>query len=282
MDRRGVRRAEAGIGLIELMIAMSLSAILVTVIYNTFFRTQRAASDVMGKVEGRQGARAAVQLMERDLRMAGSGWGRMPVHGVQSNATLTLRGLNAGYVSAGNDSVSALGGWSTATTLRSSMTSQTAAIPCVSTAGFAAGDLVVVTDNNKAHLFQVTAVTASPANLTCASTSPYNQGTRAAWLGGYASGSRVFQVGWVTYRYDSTSYLRPSLVRHEFGKSPMIVAYDVASFEVSYRMADGTTTRNPLNLPMIEQVVPLLRPRNASGKAAHADSVWAAVRPRTF
>lgn len=278
------RTAEAGIGLIELMIALSLGTILLAVVYNSYFRTQRAAQGVMGKVESRQGARGAMQLIERDLRMAGSGWGRMQVDGVFSNTPLALHGLNPGYTSAtGQDSVSSLGAWDVSTTLSSTLNTQALVISCASVTGFASGDLVVVTNGASAHLFQVTGISSN--QLQHATTSNYNVGTRSNWpVGGYPAGStsRVFKVGWVTYRYDASSYQKPSIVRQEVGKTPMLVAYDVESFRAWYRMADGTTTRNPVNFPMIEQVVPVLRMTNTSGVAAQADSVWAAIRPRTY
>lgn len=278
------RRGEAGIGIVELMIALTLTTLLLTAIYGTFFRTRRAADQVMGKVEWRQGARAAVQLIERDLRMAGSGWGRMQVNGVYNSAALTLRGINPGYGgTAGNDSITALGGWDVSTTLRSAMSSQTAAIPCNSTTGFVNGDLAVVTNGSSAHLFQVTGVSTSPADLTHGSSSLYNVGTLAGWpAGGYATGTRVFKAGWVTYRHDATTFARPSLVRQAFGKTPALIAFDIESFRIWYRMDDGTETRNPVNLPMIEQVAPVLRTSNASGSPQLADSIWAAIRPRTF
>jgi type IV pilus assembly protein PilW len=283
IPRRTPPRADAGIGIIELMIALTISALILAAVYSTFFRTQRATTTVMGKVEGRQGARAAVQLIERDLRMAGSGWGRMQVDGVYSNSLLTLRGVNPGFGTGGQDSIYAIGGWDVNTTLRAPMITQALVIQCVSTAGFSANDLVVVTNGTSAHLFQVTSVPSSPSDLYHTTASPFNNGARNNWpVGGYAAGARVFKVGWVTYRVDSTSYARPSLVRQEFGRTPMLVAYDIETFRTWYRMADGTTTRNPINLPMIEEVVPVLRTRNVSGKASDADSIWAVIRPRTF
>ena len=279
------RRAQAGIGVIELMIALTLTSLLLAAIYNTFFRTQRAANAVMGQVEGRQNIRAALQLIERDMRMAGSGWGRMDVEGVSNNVTFARRGVNPGYGGSANpDSFSVIGGWDVNTTLRANMATQTSTINCQSTAGFSVGDLVVVTNGSVAHLFQATNVSAIPADITVGSTSPYNVGTRAAWPGGstgYAAGARVFKAGWVTYRVDSTSFVRPSLVRHEFGRTPSMVAYDISMFRVWYRMADGTQIRNAVNLPMIEQVVPVLRSHASTGGPA-SDSIYAAIRPRTF
>jgi hypothetical protein len=288
MIRHAPRTRESGIGLVELMITLTLTAAVLAFLYSSFFRTQHKASNVMRQVDARQGVRAAVQILERDLRMSGSGWGRIQVDGIHSGTPLVLRGLNPGYGSSGqSDSISVIGGWDVNTTLRDSMPNPSATIRCVSTAGFSVNDLVVVTNGASAHLFQVTGVQASPADLAHATSSPYNTtGTLANWPaggGGYGTGARVFKVGWITYRVDSTSYRRPAVVRQEFGKAAQLVALDVESFQIWYRMADGTSTRNPINLPMIDQVVPMVRTLTLQpGSAPVQDSIWAAIRPRTF
>jgi hypothetical protein len=280
------RRREAGMGLVELMITLTLTALVLAIIYGSFFRTQHKASSVMRQVDARQGVRAAVQILERDLRMAGSGWGRIDVDGIHSGTPLVLRGLNPGYGNAGlSDSISLIGGWDVNTTLRADMPTETSVIPCVSTQGINNNDLVVVTNGASAHLFQVTGVTTTPADIVHATSSPYNtSGTLDNWpAGGYGPGARVFKVGWVTYRVDSTSYRRPAVVRMEFGKTPQLVALDVESFQIWYRLSDGTSTRNPVNHSMIDQVVPMVRTLTPEpGSTAVKDSIWAAIRPRTF
>ena len=57
----------------------------------------------------------------------------------------------------------------------------------------------------------------------------------------------------------------------------------MAKFQVLYRMQDGTTTRSPANIKMVDEIVPIIWTSQAvPGRAALSDSVWAAVRPRTF
>jgi hypothetical protein len=87
----------------------------------------------------------------------------------------------------------------------------------------------------------------------------------------------------VTYKIDSTSFRRVALVRREFGATPQLVAYDVAGFQIRYRMQDGSTTRSPSDLDMVDEIVPVIWTRQTiPGRAARTDSVWAVVRPRTF
>jgi hypothetical protein len=273
--------AEPGFGLVELMITLTLTAVVLGAIYGAFFRTQRAAQGVMREVDARQGARSAVQLLERDIRMAGSGWGRLMVEGAYGGDTLSLQAVNPGP-GGDSDSLSVLGGWDIATTLRASMTDESTVIKCVSTSGFAVGDLVVVTNGESAHLFQVTSLSASPADLQHATSSTFNAagGHVGFPTGGYGIGSRVFKTGWVSYGVDSTTYIRPALVRREVGRASQLVAHDIEAFHVWYRLADGTETRAPANLTLLQQVVPVIHPRGTA--AGQADSAKAVIRPRTF
>jgi hypothetical protein len=279
---------DAGLGLIELIIALSVMALVMVAMFSTFFRSQSVAGNMTSAVNLRQGARGACQLLERELRMAGSGWGRIAVDRYRSGGTDSLFALNFGPGSTGGpDSVVILGGWTTATTLRAAMANAWSTIPVTSTTGFAVGDLVVVTNTQSAHMYQVTAVQASPALLTNASSSAYNPPsgqTLTNWpAGGYPIGAQVYRVSWVTYRMDSTTYRRPSLIRRDFGGSPQLVAFDVSNFQMRYRMQDGTVTRSPTDLDMVDEVVPVIWTRQSiRGRSAVTDSVWADVRPRTF
>jgi hypothetical protein len=48
-------------------------------------------------------------------------------------------------------------------------------------------------------------------------------------------------------------------------------------------MQDGTTTRSPEDIHMVDEIVPVVWTRQAvSGHETLVDSVWAVVRPRTF
>jgi prepilin-type N-terminal cleavage/methylation domain-containing protein len=285
--RSRARVPEAGFSLVEVMITLALTAVAMAAIYGAFFRTQRATQVVVAEVGARQGVRAAMQIIERDLRMAGSGWGRIQVDGAYAGSPLTLYGVNPGYGGASvtaTDSLSILGAWDAGTTLRAAMPTVNDAVQCVTTAGFGSGDLVVVSDGASAHLFEATSVQTSPADIAHATSSPFNQpGGHLGWPGsGYGSASRVFKVGWVSYRMDSTSYQRPSLVRWAVGQPPALVAYDVESFQVWYRLDDGTLTRNPTNLAMINQVIPVLYAAPQASASAGEDSARATVKPRAF
>jgi prepilin-type N-terminal cleavage/methylation domain-containing protein len=288
--RRILPARSGGFTLIELMIALTVLGVVLVAVFSTFFRSQKVGQIMSTSVNLRQGIRGANQLLERELRMAGSGWRRLAVDRYRSGGgTDSLFAINFGPGgSAQCDSVNILGGWTAATTLRAGMATPSSGLPVNSTTGFAVGDMVVVTDgNSSAHMFQVTAVQASPAFLTDASSSTYNPPTGvtlANWpSGGYVTGTQVYRASQVTYKMDSTTFRKPALTRREFGGTPQLVAYEVSKFQVLYRMQDGTTTRSPSDLDMVDEIVPIIwTSQRIPGRTAISDSVWAAVRPRTF
>jgi prepilin-type N-terminal cleavage/methylation domain-containing protein len=277
-------RAARGFSLIELIIVLLLVTLLLITMYASFFRTQRVATTVTRSVSARQGGRAAVQLLERDLRMAGSGWGRTSVQGAFGGQPLTLSAVNPGYGGAVGtcDSMSIVGATAAGTTLRSAMPTTSTTIYGQNTTGFANGDFVVITNNAGAHMFQATAVLTSPADLQHATTSSYNAaGGHLGWpVGGYGVGANVYRATWVSYRIDSLNYSKPSLVRREVGRASQLVAYNVSSFQVWYHMTDGSITRNPQNLLWIDEVVPVVKV--SDGTKVLPDSAWATIRPRAF
>ncbi len=279
-------RSSPGYGLVELIVTMTLMAVVLGAAFYAFFRCQDAARRMTSIVEARQNARAAVQLLERELRMAGSGWGRIPVNGSLNGAPLIEYAVAPGYGGPGaNDSLAVLGGWGVSTALRSPMPSSSAILQCVSVQGFTAGDFAVITNGAAAHLFQVTAAQSPPENLQHNPSSAYNvPGGHNDWpAGGYGADARVYRVTWVSYTVDTTSYRRPCLVRREQGLPPQVVASDVSAFEVWYRLQDGTLTRDPEDLSLIDKIRPVIQTRVSDPRRpALVDSAWAMVRPRTF
>jgi prepilin-type N-terminal cleavage/methylation domain-containing protein len=287
-DRQRWARAGRGYTLVELMVTMTILSVVLGAVYYAFFRAQSSARQTTRVVDARQGSRAALQLLEREVRMVGSGWGRIPIYGARNGAPMTLHAVEPGFTTAaGNDSLELLGGWDAGTTLRSPMFTSAAGsvIPCVSTAGFGSNDFVLVTNGSTAHIFQVTAVSGTPADLDHSATSIYNTaGGHMNWpAGGYPAGSRVYRVSWVTYKVDSTGFSTPCLTRRDQGSVAQVVATDVSAFHVWYLLQDATETRDPVDLSLIDKIRPVIQTQVADrGSAVLTDSVWTMVRPRTF
>jgi prepilin-type N-terminal cleavage/methylation domain-containing protein len=66
-------KREKGLTLIELLIAMAISAILIAAIYRTFIRQQKTYTVQEQVVDMQQNARVAINRMMREIRMAGFG-----------------------------------------------------------------------------------------------------------------------------------------------------------------------------------------------------------------
>ncbi|MGH7681614.1 MAG: PilW family protein [Candidatus Eiseniibacteriota bacterium] len=283
---RPAGRTAAGFTLVEIAVTLTVLATVLGAIFYAFFRTQASARRTENVVQARQGSRAALQLLEREIRMVGSGWGRAPIYGSDNGAPMTLSAITPGYASpAASDSVVLLGAWDAQTTLRTSMALSTDPIQCQSTGGFKDGDFVLVTNGAVAHLWQVTGVSGSPADLAHAASSIYNvAGGHTNWpAGGYGAGARVYRVAWVTYRVDNATYRTPCLTRRDQGSVAQVVATDVSSFQVWYLLQDDTVTRNPADLSLIDKIRPIIVTRVTDrGATVLTDSVYAMVRPRTF
>jgi prepilin-type N-terminal cleavage/methylation domain-containing protein len=72
---KSMLRKEAGITLIELMVVLVLAAVVTAAIYATFIAQQKSYATQTRVSDMQQNARAALMLMERDLRMARFGIG---------------------------------------------------------------------------------------------------------------------------------------------------------------------------------------------------------------
>ena len=96
--RPHTRWIEQGFGLAEIMIALVLTLIVLGGIMMSFLHSSNQADRLTRVVDERQNARTAIQLIEREIRMAGSGWGRINVYGNDSSgAADTLLAVNPGY-----------------------------------------------------------------------------------------------------------------------------------------------------------------------------------------
>ena len=286
-----VRGSARGFTLLELLIALTLVAILLGGISMAFYRTTSEALRLRDVTDRRQSARTAVQLIEREARMAGSGWGRIPVYGNNSaGQPVTLAAVVPGFTSiASDDSLLLVGAWQTSTVVSDLMPSSSSNLKVQDVTGFNVNDLVLITNGLQANMFQVTATNASSEKIQLNPATPYNNSgsykvSQGHWpVTGYAPGSIVEKLTLSSYYMDRTSFREPALMRHEYGQSPQIAAYNVDGFRVWYQIQDGTWTRNPQNMMTVEKIMPVVATRLSDPRRpALVDSVWAALQPRSF
>ena len=285
------RGRERGFSLIEVIIALLLGTILLGAISMAFYRTTNQALRLRDVTDRRQSARTAVQMMDREIRMAGSGWGRIPVYGNNSaGQPVTLAAVTPGFTSvAADDSLMLIGAWQTQTPVTDQMPSSSSNLKVQDVTGFNPNDLVMITNGSYANMFQVTATNSSSQNLQANPSSPYNNSggykvSEGMWPpSGYPTGSMIFKLTVSSYYMDRTSFRKPALMRREFGMSPQVAAYNVDGFRVWYLMQNGTWTRDPKNLMAVERVMPVVATRLSDPRRpVLVDSVWTAVQPRSF
>jgi prepilin-type N-terminal cleavage/methylation domain-containing protein len=280
-----------GYTLIELLLALTLASLLVAAISMTFYRTTGEVLRLRDVTDRRQNARTAVQLIERETRMAGSGWGRIPVYGNNSSGTaVTLQAVVPGFQSiASDDSLLLVGAWQTSTSIASDMPSQSSNLQVQDVTGFLPNDLVLITNGLYANMVQVTSTNTSSEKIQLNPASPYNSPggfkvSQGHWpAGGYGVGATVEKLTLSSYYMDRTSFRKPALMRHEYGLSPQVAAYNVDGLRVWYQMQDGTWTRNPQNMIAVQKIMPVVATRLSDPRRpALVDSVWAALQPRSF
>jgi type IV pilus assembly protein PilW len=186
---------QRGLGLIEIMVALAISAVLLTGVIQIFLSSKVSYRVADANARVQEGGRFAVSLISDDLRMAGyTGCFRgdvslienvlntpadfawdvaTPLAGHEANGggwSPALPGALAGLVRPGTDVVIARGVGSDAIRLVSPFPTSGAASAkfYVATAGnnLANNDLAVVTDCRNASLFQITGQTAGGSGAT--------------------------------------------------------------------------------------------------------------------
>ena len=292
--RRAIRpgmRASRGFGLVEMIVAVALMIGVVSMVFGSFFRARNEIDRIGRLVNMRQSARATIQLVERDIRMSGSGWGKMSINYSNNGTAATWYAINPGPGSGSNDSLRIVGAWSAATSTTAAVGTATTNIIVANTTGLAVNNLILIVDKSGTvgHMFQITAINSGTKTITHATTSAWNV-VPASWnwpVGGYATGALVYKIDILTYSVDATNFRRPALVRRAFGGTPTVVSYDVSAFKVWYRMQDGTLTRTPTvsgtGVALVDKVRPVVfTPLADPGHPTDQDSVWSEVRPRSF
>lgn len=287
----GGAHASRGFGLLEMIVAVALLVTVVSLVFGSFFRVRNEITRIGSLVNSRQSARATIQLIERDIRMSGSGWGKMSINYSISGVDSTYYAVNPGPGSGQNDSLRIVGAWSLATTTTAAMGLATGNIVVSNVTGFAANDLILIVDKQgkTGHLFQITSINSGAKMFAHANTSAWNV-VPPAWgwpASGYGSGSFIYKIDILNYYIDATNYRRPALVRRPYGGSPTVVSYDVSKFQLWYRMQDGTVTRNPTvsgtGVALIDKVRPVIFTSLSDPQhPTSVDSVWTEVRPRSF
>ncbi len=247
-------RDAQGFTVIELMVTTVILAVVMLTVLTVHMASERQQESSFRNVQAGEHLRVGLDWVARDIRMAGSGFGNIPIYAGFGGSPVPLR--YAVYpqpsASATADSFEVMGGQRRIVGfLAAQMSSQSTPIQVDTTLGFQVGDMVVVSNGTRGHLFQVTGIAGNTLEHL-PGPSAWNQGGAAGWPAtGYDTGSRVSQVDWVRYYIDQSDPKVPTLMRwNAADAAPAFVAKSVDRFAVTYREGGAVVASpsNPLNV----------------------------------
>jgi prepilin-type N-terminal cleavage/methylation domain-containing protein len=257
-------KSRPGFTLVELLVAMAMGLIVLTVMFTMFRTSQRSYTLQDYVAEMQQNLRVAMYSVTRDLRMAGCGVNLLnqlvptvEVFDGENSTWKNLQGITATNSTTGPDQIDLFIGDIQSgeydATIRENMPDASADLKVDTTANFQIGDMVIISNGINAALFVVSLP--QPAALAIQhrpAISIFNP--PAAFKnfphgGGYAQGSRLYNFGngrWVTYYIDTTDPDHPKLMADFHDTNPdVVVADNIEDMQFHYFMADGSDTDNP-------------------------------------
>jgi prepilin-type N-terminal cleavage/methylation domain-containing protein len=232
-----------GLTLIELLVAVVISALVIAGLYRAFIGQQKTHAIQEQIVDMQQNARTAVNRMMSEIRMAGFGNVSMVLPVTFSTGTfnnvLNLNAPTAGSLTI----VSAVGGISILTATGGIGQNQIV----VSTLTDDLGNALFDTSNKKyvsiggLESYAITSVDNGTKTLTLNGSLTYN----------HAIGTPIFNIKALSYQVTSVNGI-PTLLRDEnsgIGAQPLADSIDNLQFD--YRDAGGNPTANPLDIRII-------------------------------
>ena len=216
-----------GFTLIELLIAMAITGIVAGAIF-TAFQSQQKSYFIQDQVaEMQQNLRASMDIIARDIRMAGFGFGGC----VNSIETFNNNPDQVDLIYADS---------SVATTAAESMPNPSAIFKVDSTAGFKDDDLIIITNGTRGTLMQITHVNSSASTLQHNPSATINPpgGHNTFPPGGYGKGSKIYKLKYVSYKVD-TDPDHPTMRVDPGGGGYQPLADNIEDLQVAIIFADG-------------------------------------------
>jgi type IV pilus assembly protein PilW len=218
----------AGFSLIEVMAAIVILGIAMTAVFSTFLFQQQSYTTQVRVAEMQQNLRDAVETISRDIRMCTYG---IPINNVNFvDNEITSRYLKPVNSTSGPDEIYVLyryDGDAAYPSFNVNLALGGSTVTLTSTAGFAAGDRILVYNATNADLSRVTAVPSS-TTLTL-------QGGVAA---DYSAGATLARVRYARYFVDrTTNPANPTLMLDKRnGQPPQPLADDIEDLQFQYSM----------------------------------------------
>ena len=238
--------AERGFSAVEMMAAITVMSLALSVAGGFFVANRNALADEMARQETLQGLRAALDTLERDLRLGGAclpttGNDFPPLAGSNSG---TLDGVTTRTALVRSD-LTCIQSTIQATSPATGIALGATTLPLQSVSGFAVGQRAYIRGStNSGEYFNITAVNTSTNKLTIAS------GLGSAYL----NGSGVWAVDERVYSIDSTTYSPLTVIAIAANGAPATpFAYGVQSVNVQYQLISNCPACDVVDLPSATQ-----------------------------
>lgn len=289
---RGGRSARGGFSLVEVMAALAILGIAMTAAYAAF-RFQHSSFTVQNHVaEAQQNLRAALEVLSRDIRLAGYG---IPATvnlppGLLPTGDNTIRNIRPLNRTTGADEIYILYRYDMdaslpQTTTSSGMADYTDVLDVASVSGFAGGDLILITDEVAADMFEVTQTPVAPTldHDVDGSINQYNSLAAHNPMGTYAVGDTVSKARFVRYFIDNvTDPDHPTLMLDRMTGGAQPLADDIEDMQFQYGLdTDGDfVVDTVVNAPTAAQVPQVKQVRLfLSARTRMTQKGWRDARP---
>ena len=281
----------AGFTLIEVMVAMIILGIVVIAAYATF-QFQHASFTVQNRVaEAQQNLRSTLEIMSRDIRMAGYGIPQavnLPP-GLLPTGDNTIRNIRPLNRTTGADEIYILYMYDMdsslpPTTAPAGMGVYANSLTVASVSGFWKGDIVLISDGLNADMFEVTQVPVSPTLdfAVGGSTNLYNSLAAHTPFPGYAAPTTVSKARFVRYFIDTTDPDHPTLMLDTMTGSAQPLADDIEDMQIQYGLdTDGDfVVDSVVNSPTAAQIPQVKQVRLfLSARTRMSEKGWQDARP---
>lgn len=236
-----------GVTLIELLIALVISALLIAALYRTFIGQQKTYVVQEQVVDTQQNVRVAINKMMRDIRMAGFG-------GV-GDVLSQVGGVNGftGEITLTANSTTIVGGFRQVSTLAAEAAGGQSQVTLASAADASQFD-------GAAHRFisiggTESNIVSSRAGATLTLSNPLKLTQKITDKLGNPVSVPIFKIQAITYLC-GVSDGKPVLQRNEnTGGGPQPLAENIENIQFEYFDANGALTVNPANIRMVRATV---------------------------
>jgi prepilin-type N-terminal cleavage/methylation domain-containing protein len=275
---------DRGFTLIELMVAAVVFVIAVGALLGILRKNEDAREMSYYVLESRQNARAAMDFIIGDIRMAGSGIPTRVVTSTASGDSMFLYGITPDTTGASGRMMVMGAMTSVQTRLREQMPNPSSEFKVDGTDGFEVGDLAVVTNGSWANLFQITQVQDAARMMQHNPVSPFNlPGGHKPWPpGGYPPGSEIYKVDLITYSVDSTDTDCRLLMRQDGTDDPRVLSEYVNLLQFEYVLVDQSVETAPPDPALIRRVIVTIEAASSESSKEHVTRLVSSGRPRAL